>query len=469
MEIIMKINSSGPSIRKLKIAGTFTCLGAILFSYQHCGKLLKKSSEDKAASTASELLVPPTSVFISTATLEECAAGGLTLNTFVDQNINGKYDDTETVSSTQSICNGVNGTSGTNGVDGKSGGIIVSAAAAGTCTAGGITVKTFVDVNSNGLFDSNESYTSTSSICNGVAGSDGKSTELTTTAATFAQCAFGGVVYTSTTTGESAQSNVICNGKDGANASLTQRVASASQCPTGGSVLEIMNDGTDPVYSIICNGVAGEKGSAGTSSYITTSVASPFQCKTGGVVISTWTDSVNPKNEVVCNGESGVKGESALIATENADSKACPSGGIIIKTINPGEKEPVTNIVCNGAKGDTDSSGPGYISGYVGPLIEKKNLSACHHDFMYFPPTNEMSTGWLTFRHQKNGSEDQGIGSTGFNVWNVDISNFSLVSEVGNVTYCNLNYNPKEMTLKYTVVDKADGLAGKTGVINLKL
>ena len=463
----MKINLSGPAIRKLKIAGTFTCLGLVLFSYQHCGKLLKKSSEEKILSAASELLVPPTSVAINPATVEECATGGLTLSTFVDQNINGKYDEVETVTSTQSICNGANGTNGTNGVNGKGGGIIVTAAAAGTCTAGGITVKTYVDENNNGLFDSNETYTSTSSICNGVAGSDGKSSELTTTAATFAQCAYGGVVYTSTTTGESAQSNVICNGKDGASASLTQKVASASQCPTGGTVLEIMNDGTDPVYSIICNGVAGEKGSAGTSSYITTSVASPFQCKSGGVVISTWTDSVNPKNEVICNGDTGAKGESALITTENANSMTCPTGGIVIKTTNPGSLVPVVNTVCNGAKGDTDSSGPGYMSGYVGPLIANKNLSACHHDFMYFPPTGEMSTGWLVFRHQKNGSEDQGIGSTGFNVWNVDISNFSLVSEVGNVTYCNLVYNPKEMTLKYTVVDKTDGLAGKTGTIKL--
>lgn len=72
------------------------------------------------------------------------------------------------------------------------------------------------------------------------------------------------------------------------------------------------------------------------------------------------------------------------------------------------------------------------------------------------------------FRHQKNGSEDQGIGSTGFNVWNVDISKFSLVSEVGNVTYCQLTYDPNNLTLVYTVVDKTDGLQGKTGTISLK-
>ncbi len=461
----MKSQVKGSTIRKLKIAGTFTCLGAILFSYQHCGKLVDKTSEDKTTSTAQQLVVPPTSVAIEPATAEECSSGGVTLNTFVDLNINGKYDEEEVVTVVQSICNGTNGT---NGVDGKSGGIIVTAAAEGTCSAGGISVKTYVDVNNNGVFDSTETYTSTSSICNGANGSDGKSSELTTTSATFAQCAFGGVVYTSTTTGELAQSNVICNGKAGTNSSLAQKVASSSQCPTGGTVLEIKNDGSDPVYSIICNGVAGEKGSAGTSSYITTSVASPFQCKNGGVVISTWTDSVNPKNEVICNGEAGTKGESSIITTENADVMSCPSGGIIVKTLNPGEKEPIKSIVCNGAKGDTLSSGPGYISGYVGPLIEKKNLSACHHDFMYFPPTGEMSTGWLTFRHQRNGSEDQGIGTTGFNVWNVDISNFSLVSEVGNVTYCNLVYDPKELTLKYTVVDKSDGLAGKSGVIKLK-
>ena len=458
----MELKPSSDRASKIRITGAISCLVVILFAYQHCGKLIEKQVEKKASSMASELVVPPTSVSIDTATGDECGSGGLTLSTYIDQNINGKYDTNEVITNIQSVCNGVNGIDGVNGLDGKSGGIIVTAAVAGTCAAGGITVKTYVDTNNNGVLDLTETYTSTSSICNGVAGSDGKSSELTTTAATYAQCAFGGVVYTSTTTGEAAQSNVICNGKDGASATLAQKVASTSQCPTGGTVLEMKNDGTDPVYAIICNGVAGEKGSAGTSSYITTSVASPFQCKNGGVVISTWMDSVNPKNEVICNGEA------AGITTENADIKICPSGGVVVKTTTAGVKEPKTNVICNGAKGDTESYGPAYISGYVGPLIEKKNISACHHDFMYFPATGDMTSGWLTFRHQRNGSEDQGIGTTGFNVWNVDIANFALASEVGNVTYCNMTYNPKEMTLSYTVVDKTDGMAGKSGVIKLK-
>jgi hypothetical protein len=93
--------------------------------------------------------------------------------------------------------------------------------------------------------------------------------------------------------------------------------------------------------------------------------------------------------------------------------------------------------------------------------------SACHHDYLYIPDTTTPTRGWLIFRHQANGSADQGIGSTGFNVWNVDISDFSLVSEDGSVTYCNLHWDPTARVLTYTVVDTADGFAGNTGTIDL--
>ncbi|MBC7712207.1 MAG: hypothetical protein H7177_02650 [Rhizobacter sp.] len=451
--------------RNLKITGSIFCLILILFSYQHCGKITEKEIQGISALTA-----PPTNVAIEPATVDLCADGGVSLKTYIDTNINGKLDEKEAVVSTQNICNGAKGAtgpSGSTGADGKGAGILVSPAVAGACSSGGINVITFVDTNNNGILDTSEMTTSTSSICNGVAGTDGKSSELTVTKATTAQCSNGGVVYTSTSAGADPDTNIICNGADGSSSVISSQVANISQCPTGGTVLEIKNDGSDPAYSVICNGVAGEKGSAGTSSYITTSVANPYQCKNGGVVISTWIDALNPKTDVLCNGEKGETGASPVIATENATSFQCPTGGVIVTTTNPGAKS-VMNVVCNGAVGEAGTNGNGYITGVVGPLIPKTNLSACHHDFMYFPSTSGGSTGWLTFRHQKNGSEDQGIGTTGFNVWNVDISNFALASEAGNVTYCNLTYDPKAMTLNYTVVDKTDGFAGKTGTITLK-
>jgi hypothetical protein len=119
--------------------------------------------------------------------------------------------------------------------------------------------------------------------------------------------------------------------------------------------------------------------------------------------------------------------------------------------------EVTTVVVCNGEAGRegrpfTVPSGP------VGERVAGKNYSACHHDYLYVG-------GWLLFRHQRNGTEDQGAGSTGFNVWNVDIAEFSLMSEVGSVTYCHLRWDAVQRRLYYTVVDKSDGLAGRSGTI----
>ena len=104
-----------------------------------------------------------------------------------------------------------------------------------------------------------------------------------------------------------------------------------------------------------------------------------------------------------------------------------------------------------------------YFMGAVGPAIVGKPCSACHHDYLYFPDPDNTSRGWLTFRHQSNGQADQGVGSTGFQVWNVDIGDFLLASEVGGLTYCTLHWDPSAHTLSYQVVDATDGLAGTTG------
>lgn len=408
---------------------------------------------------------------VDVASILDCENGGLTLINYIDHNLNGMRDDEEEVKSTRNICNGNDGKDGTNGVGA---GIIVKPALTSACIAGGINVTSFVDTNNNGSLDSNESITSVSTVCNGVDGNDGESSQITATKATPTQCSNGGVVYTTSTDFSDPVSTVICNGIDGANGSngtnsyITQSVASSSQCPTGGTVITTSNDNSEPVFSIICNGANGSNGKDGQSAYITTTIASPFQCSNGGVVISTWTDATNPSNEVICNGTNGTN---ANINTKTASADQCANGGVLItNTSSSGTNQ---NIICNGVKGEKGDQGdmgttPTFITGYVGPLVTNKNYSACHHDFIYFPATGSASNGWLLFRHQKNGAEDQGIGSTGFNVWNVDITNFNLVSEVNSVTYCNLTYDPKAFTLKYTVVDKNDGLSGKTGTISLK-
>lgn len=463
-------------------------MSLILIAYQNCGK---KDLATSLNNGNQALTTPPTNVVVDVASLVDCPNSGLSIITYIDVNLNGKLDEEEVIKSTKSVCNGANGTSGTNGADGKSGGIIVSAAPRGSCSAGGIQVTTFVDDNNNGILDNMETITSKSNVCNGVDGSngvDGESSQITVTRATSAQCSAGGVVYTTSTDSTEPVSTVICNGKDGengsngVNSSVSQAVASPAQCPTGGTVIATSTDNSDPVYSVICNGAKGDTGANGMngqSAYITTSIANPFQCSTGGVVISTWTDPVNPATEVICNGANGTNGSngangaSAYITTAAANNLQCPNGGFVITT-STDKTSPVTNIVCNGATGamgatgNSGSNGVSYTIGNVGPIVSGKNFSACHHDFMYFPATGSATTGWLVFRHQKNGNEDQGVGTTGFNVWNVDIANFALISEVGNVTYCNLTYDPKNLTLQYSVVDKTDGLAGKSGTINLK-
>jgi len=135
--------------------------------------------------------------------------------------------------------------------------------------------------------------------------------------------------------------------------------------------------------------------------------------------------------------------------------------------------------ICNGSNGSNGQDGSDgtdgqngqagqdahFQMGAVGPVVPSRAYSACHHDYLYIPDSENGARGWLTFRHQGNGSLDQGIGSTGFQIWNVDIANFSLASEQHNVNYCNLNWDPNAKLLTYTVVDNTDGLAGTQGEI----
>lgn len=165
------------------------------------------------------------------------------------------------------------------------------------------------------------------------------------------------------------------------------------------------------------------------------------------------------------------------VSSMNASVDDCPNGGTQLLVFLDDNKDGgyqtseillSENNICNGQNGIDGSNGSNaeFIMGAVGPMVPSKNYSACHHDFLYIPDSQNVARGWLTFRHQANGSNDQGIGSTGFQTWNVDITHFSLGSEVGGVIYCNLNWDPLSKTLNYTVVDNTDGLAGLEGTLN---
>lgn len=128
----------------------------------------------------------------------------------------------------------------------------------------------------------------------------------------------------------------------------------------------------------------------------------------------------------------------------------------------PGSAGPAGSPGSAGSQGPIGNPGQSAImsSGPIGTLLHN-GLSTCHHDYEF------QSNHWLLLRHQKNGTGDQGTGSTGFDLWNVDIMDFLLISEVGNVTYCTLHFNSAAMTLKYTVNDSTDGKQGEVATINL--
>lgn len=295
----------------------------------------------------------PSAITLATASSADCPTGGLMVTTYKDTNKNQMLDEAEEVLSSLPMCNG---TKGQDGAQGVGAGIQVTVAPMGACPAGGSVLSTFADVNNNFVLDAGETLTSTSTLCNGMNGTNG------------------------------------INGTNGASASITTTVATQTQCPAGGVVYSTHVGNAEAQISVVCNGTNGTNGANGT------------------------------------NGTNGSNGQ--------------------------------------------DGADASFQMGAVGSAVKGKSYSACHHDYLYIPENKESEEkggrGWLIFRHQKNGTADQGVGTTGFNLWNVDIADFLLVSEVKNVTYCELHWDPTLRTLTYTVVDKTDGLKGETGLIQFK-
>lgn len=261
--------------------------------------------------------------------------------------------------------------------------------------------------------------------------------------------------------------------------------ALALDCPNGGSTLVVFLDAnqdgalqsteTRLSESNICNGING------SSAGILIEESDLAACPAGGSVLKTFTDSnQNSTHEIgesinsittLCNGVAGSQGLSANLSVTNAGPAQCSSGGAVYTSSVTGQVVPDVTVICNGANGSdgndgNDGSNAEFSMGAVGASIVGKSYTACHHDYLYIPDSNNGDRGWLTFRHQANGSADQGIGATGFQIWNVDIVDFALASEVGGVKYCTLHWDPIAKVLDYTVVDNTDGLAGTQGTLN---
>lgn len=305
--------------------------------------------------------------------------------------------------------------------------VSVGTATFSECAHGGSTIRLFKDENSNGDYDSGETVISATPVCNGAPG----------------------VAGTNGTNGTNGANGIA--GAQGAGAGIRLSSAPLQSCPAGGTFMETFQDLNNNAFydvgesitssSTICNGVKGVDGLNGASSFITSSLASSAQCSAGGVVYSTHLDGQAPQLSIVCNGANGVNGT-------NGTNGANGTNGV------------------NGTNGANAS----FSMGAVGPVIEKEGYSACHHDYLFIPDASGEGRGWLIFRHQKNGTDDQDSKkeATGFNVWSVDVADFNLVSENSKVTYCRLHWEASKRVLSYTVVDEADGYAGYSDSIEMK-
>jgi len=132
--------------------------------------------------------------------------------------------------------NGEDGKSGLDGativgLDGVSNGVDFADIEAGlVCAAGGVSIFTFRDNNSDGLFSEAEEIIKVKALCHGTNGSDG------------------------------VDGQDGADGVDGTNASITlESIAASSACPNGG--VKLTSSQSEPVE--ICNGVNGLNGEQG--------------------------------------------------------------------------------------------------------------------------------------------------------------------------------------------------------------
>lgn len=183
------------------------------------------------------------------------------------------------------------------------------------CSAGGVETFIGLDLDRNGVFDSNDFNQTNFIICNGT------------------------------------------NGINGISPTINSE-SSGLNCPNGGVSVLL---GTDKTY--ICNGINGNVGPQGpagidaevikiTSVNVTASCGYVNGVGTEGVWVRFWVDRDNDtwigpgevlSSYTVCNGKN--------VALSDATSAQCPNGGVKLDV--PGS----TKYICNGLKGETGSVG----------------------------------------------------------------------------------------------------------------
>ena len=267
-------------------------MGALsLFLFQNCAKTkigdLKDS--DSTNQQALALLNGKQLIAVVNATSEQCPSGGKVYSVYNDENGSLMLDPTETVLSSQKVCNGATGTAGSNGSDGSNAMISmnrVTLELVGCASQSGVQLSTGVDLNKNNSLDASE-MTQTTILCDGIAGQNGA-------------------------TGEIGAAGPA--GANGHNAVFSIVPANMEVCANGGSVIMMALDINDTgVYSeklpqqqsaTICNGSNGMNAQA--SPYQVVDVITPCGVTVAnkevllrlhnGQILATVSDNVNGYN-----------------------------------------------------------------------------------------------------------------------------------------------------------------------------
>ncbi len=227
-----------PSFKRgvLTVSALLSTAALIGCGHHHSGGGTSDTTTGLAIASGNSIAVFP-------ATAAQCAAGGSVYAVYFDSNRNGMLDGTDSVVSTQAICNGASGAVGLTTVVGLNRVTVGSA----ICASGaGLQVSAGRDANANLILDASE-ISQSQIVCDGKTGAAGSNgaTGLTGTA-----------------------------GSNGHGIVSKMLQADTVSCPTGGTTILMALDVSDSgIYSdrdpqqqstTICNGTNGANGTNGT-------------------------------------------------------------------------------------------------------------------------------------------------------------------------------------------------------------
>jgi hypothetical protein len=282
-----------------------------------------------------------------------CPFGGTRIESGPDTNRDGDLDDIE-VDSFQSVC----------AVEVASSLFLVEQTVenpGANCAQGGARMRFGFDDNGNGTLEAGELDGTPVYVCNAVILVAGKTSLSVQSAASNAQCTYGGYVLRTgldddydgvLAVGEVDATAVICNGANGFDALVTQTPEPAPACSGAGgfrvrSGLDTDDDGVldageVTANNLVCNGAAVYGLDGRDSLIVQEYVTYTAFCGSGALTIEsgldTDRDGVLDAGEVeqtsyLCDAEDGYDGANALVETYYYDGNACyPGDGLLIRT-----------------------------------------------------------------------------------------------------------------------------------------